>query len=443
MTPIECPDMDAGSDWLKRKRRPHTKSRSGNCKRRKVKCDEAKPSCQNCLKFSLPCDFDPYTTTQNASESATLPYRKKTLRGRPRKDWGALCASTSLKYSNTPSTGQAITLSEPPIPNALTGAPCTLPLNIDDLELMHNYTTRTAPTLGDVVLWRDQIPILGLRHNCLLRIILAISAQHCARLRPQDSHRYEQLAEEHYSDALHQVTGLLPRLDHDNCSALYFTIVSICLSTFARKQSPDNLIVIAEAGGVSWWYLMRGVRYVIDTMGWPAIFSNGLSHEPSAESASTPSPSTATRKRLRWRKALADISNLVTLSGKEDAEVYQRALNGLEQSFLDTFGDDDSLDQPREALFQNVMAWLYRLEDDFVCRLEEKQSLALIILAHFAVLIRPLESFWYMEGWAEHILHGVARMLRPVHLKWLAWPSDVLGDSADECDGLITSVEPM
>ncbi|PHH51630.1 Sterol uptake control protein 2 [Ceratocystis fimbriata CBS 114723] len=51
-----------------RKRRPHRKSRGGcaNCKIRRVKCDEEKPSCQRCLSFNVSCS---YGTPQNAADA--------------------------------------------------------------------------------------------------------------------------------------------------------------------------------------------------------------------------------------------------------------------------------------------------------------------------------------------------------------------------------------
>ncbi|KAL1978153.1 hypothetical protein VTN31DRAFT_1012 [Thermomyces dupontii] len=42
------------------KRRSHRKSRlgCGNCKRRRVKCDETQPHCERCRKYGITCDFE-------------------------------------------------------------------------------------------------------------------------------------------------------------------------------------------------------------------------------------------------------------------------------------------------------------------------------------------------------------------------------------------------
>lgn len=56
------PEPDAGSKPLApaRQRKWHSRVFTGcvNCRRRHVKCDERTPSCSNCARLSLPCNFD-------------------------------------------------------------------------------------------------------------------------------------------------------------------------------------------------------------------------------------------------------------------------------------------------------------------------------------------------------------------------------------------------
>ncbi|KAK4500200.1 hypothetical protein PRZ48_008386 [Zasmidium cellare] len=51
--------MPAQND-ASRKRKAHTKSRQGcgNCKLRRVKCDETRPKCKKCTAFGVSCDYD-------------------------------------------------------------------------------------------------------------------------------------------------------------------------------------------------------------------------------------------------------------------------------------------------------------------------------------------------------------------------------------------------
>ncbi|KAL4867230.1 hypothetical protein BDV12DRAFT_123298 [Aspergillus spectabilis] len=77
-----------------RHRKPHRKSRDGCrlCKKRKIKCDEGKPRCTNCVKSRVTCSFDHQSSARESSspvaplnEEPSTPVKRR--RGRPRKDW--------------------------------------------------------------------------------------------------------------------------------------------------------------------------------------------------------------------------------------------------------------------------------------------------------------------------------------------------------------------
>ncbi|SCV03958.1 LANO_0G07294g1_1 [Lachancea nothofagi CBS 11611] len=59
------------------KRKFHKKSKNGcdNCKRRRVKCDEAKPACQKCLAMKLDCIYTPVTTRKRKNSGSLLNAR--------------------------------------------------------------------------------------------------------------------------------------------------------------------------------------------------------------------------------------------------------------------------------------------------------------------------------------------------------------------------------
>lgn len=69
--------MDTGTPSLEssslRKRKPHRKSRSGcrNCKLRRVKCDETRPACHNCIGQFVRCNYDLMSGSSKALASST------------------------------------------------------------------------------------------------------------------------------------------------------------------------------------------------------------------------------------------------------------------------------------------------------------------------------------------------------------------------------------
>ncbi|TQN64990.1 Sterol uptake control protein 2 [Colletotrichum shisoi] len=386
-------------------------------------CDEVKPECGNCLRFSMHCDFAPSPPTNQISPSPTAsspvtpPPRK---RGRPRKDWDAV---PKLPASNV-SGSDAARIQRTPAPSS--GGP-TFPsaLNSSDLELQHHYMCHTAITLGESHVWREHVPKLGFKHHYMLHMVLAISAQHLARLRPAQARHYETLAERHSTSALPAVASLIPRLDKDNCQALYHTTVLVCFSTFAKKPTPGHLLAVAEDGEVPWWGLMRGVRIVVQNVGIQTIISGLPDESVILEQHWTHCPALPepVHEAVLWETRLEELADLVATTPDAERDMLTASLGALRDCFRMTFGTEAEPEKRVLGRFEIVMRWLYNTDDDFVARLQQRQALPLILLGHFAVLLQLLEHFWFMEGWAEHLLNGLFVALDPQYATWLEWPA--------------------
>jgi hypothetical protein len=59
-----------------------------------------------------------------------------------------------------------------------------------------------------------------------------------------------------------------------------------------------------------------------------------------------------------------------------------------------------------------------------VSLLEQKEPLALIILAHWGMLLKYMRSVWFMEGWGEHMVSGVRSALPAILQRWIEWPEE-------------------
>jgi hypothetical protein len=68
--------------------------------------------------------------------------------------------------------------------------------------------------------------------------------------------------------------------------------------------------------------------------------------------------------------------------------------------------------------------WIHFVSERYVELLSERQPGSLIILAHFAVLLRrSREQYWYLEGVAEQIIN-IANAFVPTEWRsWLEWPN--------------------
>ncbi|KAI5925187.1 hypothetical protein F4810DRAFT_700336 [Camillea tinctor] len=423
-------DSDHQPQTRTRTRRSHTKSRNGcwRCKRRKIKCDEAKPECGNCVRFMIPCDYSP----DNQGAQSTAPVRG---RGRPRKDWSIVPVERNLNITTSisPSTS---TLSLPgsllaPSPDFSLTAPSHIPWTVEDFELFHHYV--------QVRLWQDQTPRLAFRHHSVLHLILAIAALHLAR---QDLNRSAGLvdrAETHIAIALRQTTQILTNLSEQNCAELYIATVLICTCTFAKQPGPRHLLIVAEGQEVAWWELFRGVRIVVETIGIArimALIASEAGEGPSAPPVARTSTQQAEQEQtyivfrtIEWETALSNLSSFVEGQAPGPRkDTYRNTVNMLKWCFQETFGTSADPKPAADAKFQVIMIWMYVLEDEYVDMLKEDEPVALVILAYFAVLLQTLESVWYLRGWAAHIVQGVSGILessspQPIHhARWIEWP---------------------
>lgn len=128
---------------------------------------------------------------------------------------------------------------------------------------------------------------MGFHHNCIIKLILSLSSFHLARVKPVHEKRYSLITETRFTVALQPALILISNLGGDNSPAAYLTSVLICFIALAKSPSPGNLLLTNVEGQLSWLHLLRGVRLVVESAGWPSIFLGML-----AEYSPTPSGDT-------------------------------------------------------------------------------------------------------------------------------------------------------
>ncbi|KZL79174.1 c6 finger domain-containing protein [Colletotrichum incanum] len=295
---------------------------------------------------------------------------------------------------------------------------------VDDLELQHHFLTSKELTYRDSKLWREKVPCLAFSNHCVLHLLLAVSALHIAKEKPAESTRYEQLAESHYTIGLRQVMEILPTQNKNYAGALYISTTLVCTYAFAKKPSPGHLLIVADGEEVAWFELLRGVQLVVASMGWDAIFSGVLGPHPDPEEKSFPSTAPTTTRVVHWEPAIQGLANFISTSNDPDKKVYEDMIERISSCFQTTFGTTKEPNLTINGKMEVIIGCIYGIGDEFVLCLKSKKHLALLVLVHFVVLIKTLEWAWYMEGWANHILHGVALILGPKYRDYLRWPTE-------------------
>ncbi|CAK7233495.1 hypothetical protein SBRCBS47491_008629 [Sporothrix bragantina] len=475
----------AASSASQPRKRRHFKSRlgCGTCKKRKIKCDESRPGCGNCTKHGVTCDF----LTETASPA--LPQRPASLPATPFPSRPAMLASHTSHIShpshllpNTSHTSQPLTHSlsqQLPLPSisTLAASPDFLdtsqPLQITHLELLHNYSTLTSYSLSaDPVLrnvWRINVPQEGFRHNFVLRSVFALSALHMAAYAadPADKARYLQVARAEHGVALRDIATALSNASADNCSALYVSAAMTFMYAWAAPRQPGDIFLVAakpsspsssptspgnkNTPGVvaDWFPLVRGLRSITEAwlqdilkgpfgivmrLGSESL-GGGRRHHPNGKVDNPVWLATPEHAQFEYLRRIIHKAASADPDPTEDPAVYETSLDALERSFFysyTTVGRTPGAANPKTspvglAQTSSVYAWLYSLDDEFVELVVQRRPLALVVFAHFCVLLRLLSGCWWMQGWSTHLMQEIWDLLDADHRLWIRWPIEELG----------------
>ncbi|KAL2831033.1 hypothetical protein BJY01DRAFT_226789 [Aspergillus pseudoustus] len=458
------------------RRRPHKKSKNGClvCRERKIKCDELKPRCTNCIRFEVPCSFD-LEPPKPVGPSPTEPVAGLTKRGRgrPRKQWGLALGRLETQPQPLP-----LPQSQPQVPGPSSGsrsptalgpsppgerspsrssAP-SLPhlnepastscrsLNVADIELLLHFTTHTGPAFASpndtstALFWSRNVPQIGLSCHTVLHLILAVSGHHLAYLATTSGEnnkntnterrtRYAHLAQTHGSLGLAGVTKALATIDASNCGAIYTAALLVSYCTFASGPSgPDDLLVCnvgnGEAAPHRWMSVVQGVRLIAETFE-PSVLYAGLVAplRPREGEPSTKIPAYMEEgyPRIEWEEPLHRLRDLITSRNEPNTTIYLGNYEQIEAIYEATYGKPDgTFDVGTRNKF--IFIWLYVMADDYVACLQRREPISLLLLAYYALLLTTLKRDWYIHCWPRHILSRIREILHEDYLEWLVWP---------------------
>ncbi|KAL2866201.1 Zn(II)2Cys6 transcription factor domain-containing protein [Aspergillus lucknowensis] len=136
-----------------RPRRRHRKSRNGcmECKRRRIKCDEMKPSCSRCILTRQDCIWPQHSPSGRSGDPGPLP-------------------TPSPRSAGSPSPSMERRASPPPLDG----------VGLSDADLYHHYLQHTSRTLthnrNDHQALQIGMPTLALRSKTVYHALLALSA---------------------------------------------------------------------------------------------------------------------------------------------------------------------------------------------------------------------------------------------------------------------------
>ena len=306
-------------------------------------------------------------------------------------------------------------------PNPGLGLPA---LQMDELELLHHFTTQTCFTLSDRSasheLWRVNAPQVAFQHDCLMRGILAVSALHLSELRPDRKDHFSQVAVRQQDAALGSFRPMMSSMDQTNCDAFFGLSSLIVVYGFAAPKASDSLGLFNYSGDDSdeWLPLIRGVNSIILNV-WPYIKQgqlSGLLHDHQQEPPHTDLPEIL-KDQLTHLDAFCENA----AEGSEAVSAYKQALEFLTMCF--TRMNNRPLYECEVSI---AFLWPVMVPQEYISLLNSRKPEALIILAHYCIILHHLDYYWWMRGWARHIIENIQNELVDDLQSWVQWPNSVI-----------------
>ncbi|KAG9231280.1 hypothetical protein BJ875DRAFT_469943 [Amylocarpus encephaloides] len=405
-------------------RRPHHKSRQGcvTCKQKKIKCDETKPSCKYCTLRSLECVYSP--PDAGSSPAVSRAVSTPTTVSKPSLP---SAGRSSFLPNSSPNAGRNTNLDAnlhiDPALRFSSHQPCDR-WTLSDMELLYFYTSSTSLTLSNSPehchVWQYVVPNFAFSHTFLLQELLALAALHKSAVSPEIRDNLRAIAARHHATALSMFRAGLGNIDTSNCHA-YFAFGSIVtIYELASAEHPD--IFFWNGGDISCpsslecFQLLRGTGYLI--MDSYSELSNGplgpifiLPHAAAEKAAADPSEDSrfSDLKKL-WIEIDSSLSAV-------EVESLQEALQCIQIIYTVLTASDNNCDATCATI-----SWVARVSDVYLEMVRVKQPVALIVLAHFCLLLNQLEDFWWIRGISRGMLQSISRVLGKEWEGWISWP---------------------
>lgn len=261
----------------------------------------------------------------------------------------------------------------------------------------------------------------------ILHLLLTLSALHLAYLNPARRGEYTRQADEHFTFGVRSVTAVLAldTLDSQNCQFIYIAAIMICFAYFARGPRDGEYLVFNANGKSEWLVLLHGVRSIL-AQKQGEIFTGVL--KPQLESPDLDIDVSAPgldEELCRHIQRLQEVREMVDLETEGDRKVYVGVVDDLVECFEGAYRRRRTGCHPTD-LMPYTMGWTFRLPATMITKLEEREPIALIILAHWAILLRYIRDCWFMERWDQHIVFGVKACLPEAYHAWIEWPEEIV-----------------
>ncbi|KAF5598138.1 sterol uptake control 2 [Fusarium pseudoanthophilum] len=382
--------MQAGG--RKKLRQGHRKSRNGctTCKKRHIKCDEKRPECGNCSISERTCHY----AQPRHRKTGTSPYE--------------------TEFTTEPVF---------PAASVFENLPATSPLDLHEIEsddlftLGHlNLLYHVQENMADWMMVTHRLQLLAngyitaaLKTPYLMNQLLALSAMHLKTIEKQAAESYINTATNLRHRALRGFNKCLDDTSESNSTAQFFFASLLALHYLAETVAglPDQDFATTLECMVNYFRLHRGAR----VMGERA--SNGFVNSKISQWLLDASKEEFYGSHV----ASADYAALALML--ETSELNDESRKACEEATEALGFVMRRIQGPNSWGVHGLMAWSNLIPWRFLMLLEKQIPEALVILAHYAVLLHRFRTFWCLGDIGKRLVEGISDVLAGYWVSWL------------------------
>ncbi|KNG48781.1 hypothetical protein DDE82_005104 [Stemphylium lycopersici] len=276
-------------------------------------------------------------------------------------------------------------------------------------------TAKTLPAdTSNAYIYSSFIVDQAFDYPFLLLALFAIAALHLSRLQPERRTEFLLEAERYHGQALARFRAEIYEVTEANYKAVFS--FSTVLFPYSCAMPVDASLNIEHAFDsiLSNVLLTRRVGPLVRDF-YQAMADSELGRlrprDIDIKWCNVEPPLTTELVSLR-----AFVEVIRRLYPEDIAEAYSQAITTLEIIFDKAA---QSPDPPSDAL---IKLWIHFVTPQYVELLAQKQPAALIIIAHYAVLLSRAPQYWFLEGVASQILDVANALVPATWSAWLDWP---------------------
>ncbi|KAH8690993.1 putative C6 finger domain protein [Phaeosphaeriaceae sp. PMI808] len=394
-------------------RRSHKKSRGGclECKRRHVKCDQTRPKCRLCLMSSQDCNYAFLHKPDEIANSVTPS--QEHLYG-PIKNYGPKVAPPTLA-----STTESLDQPSICVPSIIDFDHMELLIHVTQDSDMFNLAAGVSSNHSSgLALGLKQ----ALKAPYLMHELLAFSAQHLAFLQPKRSAHYLRLAVSLQTRALSLFNASWTEVNQSNCVA-----VLLFSSFLAHHVLADTLSKRSSTGldGFLEYYIQciemsQGI-YIIAKTAWPLLMASEL--EPTISMSASFTSREPINNDCQHLHDLVDSTFGLT---DEEKNAYRLAIRYLQIGFDATWAREESASDR----IQMIYSWPILVPPKMTSLLAKKRPEALIILAHYALLLHHWSTLWQIGDAGAYMFTLISGYLGHEWHHWMQYPRMIIENNS-------------